>query len=357
MAAKNKAVRRRSSKAGLPPGTLVHVGEQRTETVRITYMDYDEKQFQEKQILNIEECFHFKDTPTTTWINIDGIHNVEFIEKIGTQYDLHPLILEDILNTEQRPKFEDYDKYLFIVFKMLRYDEHGQKIESEQVSVILGLNFVISFQERVGDVFEQIRDRIRNSKGRIRKEGADYLAYTLLDAVVDHYFTILERTGEKIEFLEEQLITEPTEQTLHQIHRLKREMITLRKSVWPLREVISGLQRTESKLIKKSTSFYLRDVYDHTIQIMDTIESSRDMISGMVDLYLSSLSNRMNSVMKMLTIIATIFIPLTFIAGVYGMNFRYMPELNWHWGYPAAWLVMIIVAVVMLIYFRKKKWL
>lgn len=357
MADRNRTTRKRSGKAGMPPGTLVHVGEKRTEAVRITYIDYDELHFQEKEILNVEECFHLKNTSTTTWINIDGIHNVDIIEKIGGQFDLHPLIMEDVLNTEQRPKFEDYDKYMFIVFKMLSYNDEKQKTEIEQVSVVLGQNFVISFQERVGDVFEQIRDRIRNAKGRIRKAGPDYLAYSLLDAIVDNYFSILERIGEKIEFLEEQLVKDPTEQTIRQIHLLKREMIILRKSVWPLREVISGLQRTESRLIEKSTSFYLRDVYDHTIQIMDTIESSRDMISGMVDLYLSSLSNKMNSVMKVLTIIATIFIPLTFIAGVYGMNFRYMPETDCRWGYPAAWLVMIIVAVVMLIYFRKKKWI
>ena len=357
MVTKNKAVKKRSGKAGLPPGTLVHVGEQKSETVRITYIDYDEKQFQEKEAIGIEECFHFKDTPTTTWINIDGVHNVELIEKIGAKYDLHPLILEDILNTEQRPKFEDYEKYLFIVFKMLRYNEYKQKIESEQVSVVLGQNFVISFQARVGDVFEQIRDRIRSAKGRIRKMGPDYLAYSLIDAIVDGYFTILEKLGEKIELLEEQLVAEPTEKTLQQIHRLKREMIVLRKSVWPLREVIGSLQRTESKLISDVTSIYLRDVYDHTIQVIDTIESFRDMVTGMVDIYLSSISNRMNAVMKVLTIIATIFIPLTFIAGVYGMNFKYMPELQWRWGYPVILLVMVLVAAVMLLYFRRKKWL
>ena len=240
---------------------------------------------------------------------------------------------------------------------MLGYNDDNQTVETEQVSIILGSNFVISFQERIGDVFEQIRDRLRNAKGRIRKMGPDYLSYSLIDAVVDSYFSILEKMGEKIEFLEEELVTDPTEQTLQQIHRLKREMIILRKSVWPLREVISGLQRTESELIKESTSVYLRDVYDHTIQIIDTIESFRDMVSGMVDLYLSSLSNKMNSVMKVLTIIATIFIPLTFIAGVYGMNFKYMPELEWRWGYAIAVLAMVIVAVIMLIYFRKKKWL
>jgi magnesium transporter len=349
--------KRRFKPAGLPPGTLVYIGEKRVEAVQITYFDYDEQNFAEKQVANIEECFPFKTTPTVTWINIDGLHDIQIIEKLGKEFELHPLLMEDILSTRQRPKAEDYEKYFFIVLKMLRYNNEEQTVESEQVSMVLGQNFVISFQEAVGDVFDQIRDRIRSAKGRIRKMGPDYLAYSLIDAIVDGYFTILEKLGEKIELLEEQLVAEPTEQTLHQIHRLKREMIVLRKSVWPLREVISSLQRTESKLISKVTSIYFRDVYDHTIQVIDTIESFRDMATGMVDIYLSSISNRMNAVMKVLTIIATIFIPLTFIAGVYGMNFKYMPELQWHWGYGAVLIIMAVVAVSMLIYFRRKKWL
>jgi magnesium transporter len=356
-AKKSRSHKRQSKPAGLPPGTLVYVGEKRVETVRISYFDYDEQNFAEKQVSNIEECFPFKTTPTVTWINIDGLHDIQIIDKLGMEFELHPLLLEDILSTRQRPKAEDFEKYFFIVLKMLHYNDGQQTVESEQVSIVLGPNFVISFQEIIGDVFDHVRDRIRNTKGRIRKMGPDYLAYSLIDAIVDGYFTILEKLGEKIEYLEEQLVTAPTEQTLQQIHRLKREMIVLRKSVWPLREVISGLQRTESKLISKVTSIYLRDVYDHTIQVIDTIESFRDMVTGMVDIYLSSISNRMNAVMKVLTIIATIFIPLTFIAGVYGMNFKYMPELQWRWGYGAVLLVMALVAVVMLIYFRKKKWL
>ena len=356
-AKKPRSLKRRSKPAGLPPGTLIYVGERKVETVRITYIDYDEHNFAEKQVSNIEECFAFKTTPTVTWINIDGLHDVKIIEKLGQQFELHPLVLEDILHTGQRPKLEDFEKYIFIVLTMLSYNGDNQTVEAEQVSIVLSSNFVISFQERIGDVFDQIRDRIRNAKGRIRKMGPDYLAYSLIDAIVDSYFTILEKMGEKIELLEEQLVVEPTEQTLHQIHSLKRQMIVLRKSVWPLREVISGLQRTESALIKDSTSIYLRDVYDHTIQIIDTIESFRDMVSGMVDLYLSSISNKMNAVMKVLTIIATIFIPLTFIAGIYGMNFEDMPELRWRLGYPAVLLVMVLVAVVMLFHFRKKKWL
>ncbi len=240
---------------------------------------------------------------------------------------------------------------------MLYYNEAKNELEIEQVSLIIGANFIVSFQEKKGDVFETIRVRIRNGKGKVRKEGADYLAYALVDAIVDSYFIILEKMGGKIEDIEEKLVADPTTETLQTIHNLKRDMMFLRRSVWPLREVISGLERTGSPLIKETTDIYLRDVYDHTIQVIDTIETFRDMTSGMLDIYLSSVSNRMNEVMKVLTIIATIFIPLTFIAGIYGMNFKYMPELEWHWGYFAALLIMVIIGVVMLINFRKKKWL
>jgi magnesium transporter len=320
-------------------------------------MDYDEAHFQEKEIKTIEECLLFKDKPTVTWINIDGLHQVEILEKLGECYGLHPLVMEDILNTDQRPKAEDYGEYLYIVLKDLDYDDKSSQIEPEQISLILGANFVFSFQEREGDTFGTIRERIRNSKGRIRKMGADYLAYSLLDSIVDNYFIILEKLGEKIEFLEEKLVTQATPETLQIIHHLKREMIFLRKAVWPLREVINGLERGESSLIKESTRIYLRDVYDHTIQTIDTIETYRDMVSGMLDIYLSSVSNRLNSVMKVLTIIATIFMPLTFLAGIYGMNFKYMPELEWRWSYPFIWLVMVGIGVFMLLYFRKKRWL
>ena len=352
-----RLIKKRSKKAGLPPGTLIHIGERKTGKVKITIIDYDEAQFQEKEAETIEECFPFKDKPTVIWINIDGIYQVEDIEKIGKRFDLHPLLLEDILNTDQRPKMEDFEDYIFIVLKMLYHDEKENEINVEQVSLILGSNFVISFQEREGDVFNPIRERIRNGKGRIRKMGADYLAYALIDAIVDNYFIILEKIGERIEDMEEGLVTNPVPETLQAIHKSKRDIIFLRKSVWPLREVISGLERTGSLLIKESTDVYLRDVYDHTIQVIDTTETFRDMISGVLDIYLSSISNKMNEVMKVLTMIATIFIPLTFMAGIYGMNFKYMPELGWRPGYFAVLSVMVIMSIGMLIYFRKKKWL
>jgi magnesium transporter len=354
----DRLIKKRSEKAGLPPGTLVHIGEKKTEKTKITIIDYDEAQFEEKEAKTIEECFPFKDKPTTTWINIEGVHELAIIEKIGEHFGLHPLLLEDIANTEQRPKMEDYGEYIFIVLKMLFHDDKTNEVKAEQVSLILGSNFVISFQEGIkGDVFDPVRERIRNGKGRTRKMRSDYLAYALVDAIVDNYFLILEKLGEKIEDIEEELVTNPASETLRGIHHLKREMIFLRKSVWPLREVLSCLERGESFLIHATTRIYLRDVYDHTIQIIDTIETFRDMLSGMLDIYLSSISNRMNQIMKVLTIIATIFIPLTFIVGIYGMNFEYMPELKWRWGYFAVLLVMLIVGIGMLIQFKKKKWL
>ena len=352
-----QTIKRRGKKAGLPPGTLVHVGERKVGKARITIIDYDERHFEEKEAKNVEESFPFKDKPTVTWINIDGVHQLEILEKIGEHFNIHPLVLEDIANTGQRPKIEDFVDYIFLTLKMLRYSESEKETKVEQVSVILGSNFVISFQESEGDVFDSIRERIRADKGRIRKMGSDYLAYALMDAIVDNYFTILERLGDRIEDFEEELVVNPTPETLQAIHHLKREMIFLRKSVWPLREVINRLERWESSLIKKSTSIYLRDLYDHTIQVIDSIETFRDVLSGMLDIYLSSVSNRMNEVMKVLTIIATIFIPLTLIAGIYGMNFRFMPELEMSVGYPIVLLIMLSIGVLMIFYFRKKRWL
>ena len=351
-----KLIKRTSKKVGLPPGTLVHIGEKKADKVRVTIIDYDEAQFQEKDVETIEECFPLKDKPAVTWINIDGLHQVEILERIGGCFGFHPLVLEDILNTGQRPKLEDFDDYIFIVLKMLSSDGDN-RIASEQISIVLGPDFVVSFQEREGDVFNRIRERIRSGRGRIRRMGADYLAYSLLDSVIDNYFVVLEKLGEEIESLEEELVANPTTETLQTIHDLKSEMVYLRKSVWPLTEVIGGLERGESALIQESTGIYLRDVYDHTIQVIDTVETFRDVVSGMLDIYLSSVSNRMNEVMKVLTIITTIFMPLTLIAGVYGMNFKYMPELEWRWGYPTAWLIMLATGGLMLAYFRRKRWL
>jgi magnesium transporter len=350
-------ITKRSKKSGQPPGTLIHIGERKAEKVRITLIDYDEDHLEEREVARVEEVFPFKERPTVTWINIDGIHDVELIEAIGQHFDVHPLLLEDILNTEHRPKMDDYESYLFIVLKMLYYNDKEHEIDAEQVSLILGPTFVISFQEREGDVFDAVRGRLRNAKGRIRKAGPDYLAYALLDAVVDNYFVILEEIGESVGTLEEDLLRDPTPETLRSIHELKREMIILRKSVWPLREVVSTLGRGDIPIIKESTGIFLKDVYDHTIQVIDAVETYRDVLSSMLDLYLSTVSNKMNEVMKVLTIIATIFIPLTFVAGIYGMNFRYMPELGWRWSYPVVWLVIVALSLLMLAFFKRKKWL
>jgi magnesium transporter len=351
-------LKKRSVKTGLPPGSLVHIGERLAKKTKITVLDYDEANVNEKEISAVRELRQFKDSSTVTWIHINGIHDVQALEEIGTVFGLHPLTLEDILNSDQRPKMEDFCDYVYIVLKSFHSDNtKANEIHGEQISIILGRTFVISFQEKETDIFKPIRERIRAGKGRLRKSGADYLAYALIDSVVDNYFIILEQVGERIELLEESLVKNPSAGTLQAIQHLKREMIFLRKTVWPLREAISSLERTGCQLVQESTEVYLKDIYDHTIQVIDSIETFRDMLSGILDIYLSSISNRMNEIMKVLTIIATVFMPLTFLVGVYGMNFKYMPELEWHWGYFFTWGVMVAVAISMLIYFRRKRWL
>lgn len=352
-----KIIKNRSQKTGLPPGTLVHIGEKSEREIRVRVLDYGRDQCQEKEIKGLQECFYFADTSVTSWIDVEGLHEVELIQQLGECQGFNPLMLEDIVNTDQRPKLEDFDDYLYIVIKMLNERENDE-IVVEQVSLVVGANFVISFQEGLeGDAFDPVRERIRSGKGKIRTMGADYLAYSLIDAVVDGYFGVLERVGERIEELEEEVVISPSPETVRNIHRLKREMIFLRKALWPLREVIGALERRESPLISEPVTIYLRDVYDHTVQAIDAVEAYRDILSGLLDVYLSSLSNRMNEIMKFLTIIGTIFIPLTFIAGLYGMNFQNMPELHWQWGYPACLLLMFAVSVAMLVYFKRKKWL
>jgi magnesium transporter len=349
--------RRRSKKSGLPPGVLIHVGEKKVEKTCLTVIDYDQDEFVEKQMETVEECLPFRETSTITWINVDGVHEPEVIQHLGECYGIHPLILEDIMTTSQRPKLEDMGDYLFLVVRMMTNHRGQDEEKFEQVSLVLGSNFVLSFQEDVGDVFDPVRARLRKGKGRLRSQGSDYLAYALLDAIVDGYFFELEKLGDEIEALEDNILHDPKPAAVHRIHQLKREMIFLRKSVWPLREVISRLERRESPLIKESTAIFLKDVYDHTIQVIDTVETFRDMLTGMLDTYLTSVSNRMNEIMKVLTIIATIFIPLTFVAGIYGMNFKHMPELTWRWGYGFIWVIMAGVALVMIFFFKRKKWL
>ncbi len=350
-----KLFKKASGRIGQAPGTISQTAGTGREGV-ITVFDYDAKSLQERKVQSVEECFPFKDSPTVTWINIEGI-DPRAIQLIGDHFGVHPLVSEDIVNLGQRPKMEDYEDYIFVVLKMIYHNDRLDEIIDEQISLILGSNFVISFQEQEGDVFDPIRQRIRENKGRVRAMGADYLAYALLDAVVDNYYVILETRGEDLEDLEEEIMTNPHPEIGHDIHQMKRDMIYLRRQIWPLREVISGLQRNESKLIKKNTIIYLRDVYDHTIQVIDTVESFRDMVAGLHDSYLSSISNKMNEIMKVLTIFAAIFIPLTFMAGIYGMNFEYMPELKWKYGYFVLLGIMATLGIGMLLYFKKRKWI
>jgi len=347
----------RSKKAGLAPGSLVYTGTKRKLEPRITVFDYSASKAEEKICSSVEETFIYRDTKSVTWINIDGIHNVNIIEKIGKHFNIHPLILEDIMNTNQRPKVEDLEDFLFVILRMHADNSIAADFNTEQVSILITENCVISFQEKEGDLFDPLRERIRSGKGRIRSMGTDYLAYTLIDTVVDNFFLVLEQMGELTENLENEVIEDPVPEVLQRLHALKRNLLFLRKSIWPLREEITKLQRTESSLITPSTNMYLRDVYDHTIQIIDMVETMRDIITGLLDMYLSNVSNKMNEVMKVLTIIATIFIPLTFIAGIYGMNFVYMPELQLRWGYFAVLAIMGATVIGMVWFFWKKKWL
>ena len=355
----------------LPDPLQPLIGEKPLEKPKITIIDYDGQQYHEAEVREVGECFRFKDKPSVTWINIDGLHQMDVLEKLGSCYGIHPLVMEDIL-TDQRPKIEDYDDYIFIVLKMLYYDENGDNktddeededdlgdsdLDMDQVSMILGPNFIISFKEKEVDVFNPLRDRLRTAKGKIRKQGADYLAYSMIDAIVDHYFLIMEKLGERFEELEDAVVSDPEPGILPTIYNLKRDMLFLRKSVWPLREAISKMQRTDSPLVSEAIKIYLRDVYDHTIQVIENIETFRDMSASLLETYLSSLSNKLNEVIKLLTIISTIFIPLTFLAGLYGMNFRFMPELQSPWGYPAVLILMLLVVVIMMAYFRKKEWI
>lgn len=349
--------KRKRARAGSSPGTLVHIGDQKIDQPRLSLIDYNDTVITEKIDIPLDEVIALCDGPNATWLNIDGLHDTDLIGRLGHHFDIHPLTLEDILNTGQRPKWEDFGHYIYVVLRMLRLDVQSNRILSEQVSLIVTPKALISFQESQGDVFAPIRARLHKGRTRIRTSSSDYLAYALMDAVVDHYFVILDRIGEEIDELELKILDQPHPDLLKNLYALKGEVAALRKYIWPSREVIMGISKDDSSLISDATKLFLRDVYDHTIQVIDTIESYRELLSGLMDLYLTTVSNKMNEVMKVLTIMASLFIPLTFIAGIYGMNFEYMPELKWPWGYGAVWLAMILLALVMLIFFKRKKWL
>lgn len=350
-------VRRQVKRSGSMPGTLVHTGEQMMDRVRLRLIDYDVSGLQEAEVAMPEELWALRDTPTVSWINVDGLHDVPLIARFGEQFGLHPLVLEDLVHVGQRPKEEEYEEYHYVVLPMLTWDEERRAVRDEQLSILIGPHWVLTFQERVGDVFEPVRERLRAEKGRIRSRSADYLAYALIDAVVDRYFEVLEKLGDRTEELELEVLDDPTAESMPHLHQLKRELVVFRRSVWPVRDLLSGLASGESPHVTDDTRVFLRDVHDHAVHMVETVEALRDVVSGTIDLYLSTVAHRTNEVMKVLTIMASIFIPLTFMAGIYGMNFEHMPELAQPWAYPALWVAMLVVAGGMVAWFRRRGWL
>lgn len=346
-----------SHKSGMSPGTLVYTGENPDQEVIVSVVDYNQTTFQKLEFTSIEDLLSLRGAETVTWVNINGIHDVSLIESIGEHFAIHSLVLEDILHSQQRPKLEDYDDYLFIVLKHLSLDEKTLDVLQEQISIILTEGIVFTFSERSANLFESVYKRISTGKGRIRGRGSDYLAYAIIDTIVDQYFVFQDALDNLLDGIEEQLLTNPDKQTLAHIQTLKREIIFVKRNITPVRELLAMLLRSESPLIHESCDIFFRDVYDHSIRVIEAMESYRELVSGMLDIYLSSISNRMNEVMKVLTIFASIFIPLTFIAGIYGMNFEHMPELKWRLAYPILWVIFVLITGVLLYYFKRKKWL
>ncbi len=352
------------TKRGMPPGSLIFTGEQKMPAMKITSIDYDDRSYYEREIKNVEELKEFKNNSHVSWINICGLHDVDKLAQIGEIFEIHPLILEDILNVHHLPKIEDYDNYLFLIAKMMDYKKDDNELNIEQLSFILSKNnCLLTFQEVEGDVFNIIRERIRSDKGRIRKLGADYLMYRLLDAIVDNYFLVLQDMDNVLEEVEDDLIYNPGRSTIETIHSMRKLIIKLRRAVTPLRDIVFSIERERYPFIAKSTYIFLRDLYDHIKQNIETMENYREILNGMLEIYLSSSGQKLNEVVKVLTIISTIFIPLTFLAGIYGMNFNTaagrwnMPELNWQFGYPLVLMAMIVIAAAMIFFFKKKDWL
>ncbi len=347
-----------SDKLGMGPGSLIHVGDVLESESRITVIDYSKKTANEQQIDSIDEILKYKDSDTVTWVIIEGLAKVDIVESIGKIFDIHQLVLEDILNTHQRPKFEEYEDHLFIVLKCLLLENEQFSVSYEQISLLVLKNFVFTFKEKNDDLFQPVQQRINTSKGRFRSLGSDYLTYAILDTIVDQNFVLIDSLDDEISMLEDILLaSEPTQDTLNTIQKLKREIISIRKHLSPVRELMTAMLRSDSELFNEKTHIYLRDVSDHVIRVIESIESYRDILTGLLEIYVSSVSNKMNEVMKVLTVFASIFIPLTFIAGIYGMNFEHMPELKWKWAYPTLWIAFITIPVVLLIYFKRKKWL
>jgi magnesium transporter len=351
-----KRKKKTSSKIGMPPGSLVYLGEKKVEKVTITVTEYDEKDCENYEIKSVGEIDPFTDTPQVTWVSVCGLHETEFLKQVGEKFKVHPLVLEDILNTDTRPKIEITDDYLFMVMKLVMFNPEQKILETEQVSFILGKTFLFSFSEKSDEIFNPIKDRINSQLGKIRKKGSDFLLYALMDIVVDHYFFALDKVEDRIETLDDEVINNPERSQIESIYNLRNLLLMMRRSIWPLREIVNQLIKDDSDLLDVSIEPYLRDLYDHTIHITESIEQQREITNGLMEIYLSMMSNKMNEVMKVLTVIATIFIPLTFIVGIYGMNFPNMPEMDWPWAYFAVWGVMIGVTFSMLYYFKRKKW-
>lgn len=346
-----------SEKTGLAPGSLVHVGRPHESAGRITAIDYSFDFLEEFEVQAVEDILPCRRRKSITWVSVEGLNNISFIESLGTHFGIHPLVLEDILNTHQRPKIEEHEHYLFLALKHISIEQREFEVGYEQISILVLEDFVFTFRECSDDFFQPIRDRLAQEKGRLRSNGVDYLTYAILDNIVDNYFSLQDALDTILESVEEDLLADPGPSTLGLIQRIKRELIFIRRSISPLRELLAELLRSDSPLIGEKMHLYYRDVLDHAIRLLESVDSYRDLTTGMLDVYLSSVSNKMNEVMKVLTVFASIFIPLTFVAGIYGMNFEYMPELKWKWSYPVLWLFFVLIPILLLIYFRRKKWL
>ncbi|MFX1603659.1 MAG: magnesium/cobalt transporter CorA [Promethearchaeota archaeon] len=342
---------------GLPPGTPVHTGARLTKEPIVTIIDFDEVDYHERVAISWNECTPPSDKKPVRWIHVQGLHELELIKRVGSNFNIHNLILEDIAHTQQRPKMEGLKDSVYLLLRAFDYDSGAGELHSEQVSILTGEQYVISFQESEVDLFDPVKNRLSRSLGRIRKGKSDYLTYSLVDLIVDRYFLVLEGFGDRIEALEDKVIRDPTNETLQEIYKMRRNMIMLRRHVWPLREIVSRLNREDSSFIRDQTRVYLKDLYDHIVQVNDLVETYRDSLTGILDIYLSSVSNRLNEVMKILTVISTIFIPLTLLASIYGMNFWFMPELANPYSYPVLLFVMLLTGAIMLFYFRKKGWI
>ncbi|MEA5577945.1 magnesium/cobalt transporter CorA [Anabaena sp. UHCC 0451] len=347
---------------GTIPGTIII--DENAEHPNIFLFDYNQTNLIREQIINPEDCANYLDTESVSWVDVQGLGNRDILERLGRVFELHPLVLEDVVNMAERPKIEDYEDQLVIIARMVVRKENSHEFHSEQVSFVLGKHYLLTVQEEPEyDCFDGVRTRIIKHKGNIRKYGADYLAYALLDAIIDGFFPVLELYGDRIEELEEEVITNPTPQTLQKIYQIRRELLQLRRWIWPQRDAINSLIRDSSEIISDEVHIYLRDCYDHSVQVMDMVETYRELASGLMDVYLSAVGNKMNEIMKLLTVVSSIFIPLTFVAGIYGMNFNTekspynMPELNWYWGYPLCLGLMAVIACGLIFFFWRRGWL